>query len=366
MPRRRGRRGAGSITERCVGPKGHKRKVFQARGSVTEGGKRVRRAKSFDYHADAEWWLRQASRGSSPETLTVAVYLERWLAGKRDVRPSTLAQYRNHVDLHIIPALGGFDVTELTRAHVEAFIEGRRKAVSKATHRKLSPSTVRAILVTLRSALEEGVPREMPDNPARRVKGPRVERPQVRAVGVVESKRILAAVTGTWVEPIARFLFGSGLRIGEALSIDQGMVDWKANKVRIGKSKTDLRRLSVTEDAMTGLRLALADAPRRGPKEPVFFGQKPSRATKQRDRLSRHSVAHALPRLLEGAKLERLHPHGLRHAHATTRLELGHDIESIAAQFGHKNPTVTRNTYAHVTERGQRADLAELDEAVKG
>lgn len=363
--RRRGKRGAGSITERWVGPKGHKRKVYQARVSTTEGGKRVRKAKSFDFRDDAAWWLREASRGGAPDRLTVAAYLERWLAGKRDLRESTRLQYENHVRVHIVPELGGFELTELTRAHVERFVNGRSRYVSESTHRKLSASTVRAILVTLRSALEEGVPRELPDNPARRVRAPRVQREPVRAVGTVEAKRILAAVRGTWVEPIARFLFGSGLRIGEALSIDQGMIDWPNGKVRIGKSKTGIRRLSVTADAMDALRLALVDAPRLGPKEPVFFGPKPSRSG-QRDRLSRHSVAHALPRLLAGASIEHLTPHGLRHAHATTRLELGHDIETIAAQLGHKNPTMTRNVYAHVTERSQRATLAELDEAVKG
>lgn len=354
--RRRGRRGAGSITRRDG--------RYQARWSSTEGGKRVRKSATFDLRADAEWWLRQASRGSVPEALTVAEYLDGWLQTKRDLRPSTLLQYRNHVDKHIAPSIGGIALAKLERRHVEAFVSERSRYVSPSTHRKLSASTVRAILTTLRSALEEGVPRELPDNPARRVRAPKVVRPDVRAVGTVEAKRVLDAVRGTWVEPIARFLFGSGLRIGEALSIDQRDIDWKAGKVRIRASKTRLRSLNVTDDAMAALRLALRDAPRIGPKEPVFFGV---RATENgaRERLSRHSVARALPRLLAAAGIDHLTAHGLRHAHATTRLELGHDIETIAAQLGHKRPSLTADVYAHVTERGQKSDLAEMDEAVK-
>jgi integrase len=115
---------------------------------------------------------------------------------------------------------------------------------------------------------------------------------------------------------------------------------------------------------MDALRLALADAPRIGPREPVFFSPRPNRQG-VRDRLSRHSVSHALPRLLEGASLDALSAHGLRHAYATVALEAGIPIEAIAEQMGHRNPTMTRNRYAHVTPNLQRAALQIVNEAVK-
>jgi integrase len=356
--RRRGRRGDGTIVERDG--------RYLARISRTEGGIRKRESRTFDLRTDAEWWLSQAQRhGEAPEDIRLADYLERWLRGKRGLRDSTRAQYENHVRLHIAPAIGGYRLVELRRRHIESFVEGRLQHVSGGTGRNLSPSTVRAILVTLRSALDEAVPRQIPDNPAARVEAPKVTRPQIRVVGADEARRILDAVTGTWVEPIARFLFGSSLRISEALSINQGDIDWEASTVRIRESKTLIRRLPVTDDAMVGLRMALAQAPRIGAKEPVFFSPRPNRQG-VRDRLSRHSVSHALPRFLEGASIDRLSAHGLRHAHATVALEAGVPIEAIAEQLGHKNPTMTRNRYAHVTPNLQRAALRIIEEAVKG
>ncbi len=354
---RRGRRGAGSITRRDG--------KYQARWSSTEGGKRVRKSATFHLRNDAEWWLREASRGDVPETgRTVEDYLLLWLRGKRRIRPSTRLQYANHIEKHIIPVLGGFRMTDLQRRHVEAFVEDRLRYVSPSTHRPLTPSTVGKLLVTLRSALEEAVPREIPDNPAAKVEAPKVEREPVRAVGATEASAIIDAVAGTWVEPIARFLFGSALRISEALTLNQGDIDWREGVVKLRRSKTSIRTVMVSDDGMAALRMAVDDAPRSGKGEPVFFGPKPSRTSLVRDRMTRHSVAHALPRLIEAAGIERLTAHGLRHAHATVGLEAGTPIEAIADQLGHRSPNMTRR-YAHVLPTMKRAALQAHDNAVK-
>ena len=144
MARRRGRRGAGSIVRRAG--------RYQAQWSSTEGGKRVRKSATFTLRNDAEWWLRQAQRGTIPNVeRTVSEYLDDWLAGKRNVRRSTHDVYSSHVKVHIAPALGHHRVTELEPRHVERFIAGL----------KVAPGTVGLILRTLRSALQTA---NRPDN----------------------------------------------------------------------------------------------------------------------------------------------------------------------------------------------------------
>jgi integrase len=355
MPRHRGRRGAGSITRRDG--------KYQARWSSTEGGKRVRKSATFDFRTDAEWWLRQAGRGAVPESLTVATYLERWLAGKRSIAASTRAQYRNHVELHIVPALGGFALIALQPKHVEAFVAERERHVSDSTHRPLTPRTVQAILTTLRSALEDAVPRLIPDNPAAKVEAPRVRREPVRAMTRSDAAALIEAVRDTWMEQIVRFLLGSGLRIGEAVALNQGNVHdgW----VELVKSKTTLRAVPISDDALAAAREAIAAAPRVGKREPVFFGV---RVTEDghRDRLARSSLDHALPRLLESKGLPRLTPHLIRHATATLMVANGVPMRQVAEQLGHANPALTSRVYSHVSPESARAALSVLDEAVKG
>jgi integrase len=352
--RRRGRRGDGTITERDG--------RYLARFSRTEGGKRIRESKTFDLRTDAEWWLSQAKRhGEAPAAMTVAEYMEMWLQGKRNVVESTKAQYTNHVRVHIIPELGGYKLVDLRRRHVEAFVDGRSRHISTGTGRKLSASTVRSILVTLRSALDEAVPREIPDNPAAKVKAPTVRRPPVHALTVEEAGQLVEAVRGEWIEHLVVFLLGSGLRIGEAVALNQG--DVQDGFVRLRKSKTSIRAVRVSRHGMEALHEAIRQAPRRGKDEPIFFSPRPNRQG-VRDRLDRGSAQHALPRILERAGLRRMTPHGLRHGVATLMLADGVPMQLIAEQLGHRNPGMTAKVYAHVDPRLLREAMSILDEAI--
>lgn len=341
--RRRGRRGDGSITERDG--------RFVARWSSTEGGIRKRESKTFDLRTDAEWWLSQAKRhGEAPADIRLDAYLERWLRSKRGVAPSTLAQYTNHVRVHIVPVLGGYRLVELQRRHVEAFVDDRLAHVSPRLGRPLSPATVGKLLVTLRSALDEAVPRDIPDNPAARVEAPKVDRQPVKAMTATEAGALVAAVRGTWMEHIVRVLLGSGMRIGEAVALDQG--DVHDGWVRLRKSKTTIRAVRLSADADAAIHEAIRAAPRRGKSEPVFFG--PRRG----DRLSRSSVTHGLSRVTGHTA------HALRHGTATLMVAAGVHMRIVAEQLGHANPAMTARVYAHVAPESVAEALGVLDKAI--
>lgn len=347
--RRRSRWGDGAIEERDG--------KYLARISRTEGGKRVRQSKTFALRVDAEWWLGQAKRnGEAPEDVRLADYLERWLGGKRKVAASTRLQYANHVRHHIIPVLGGYKLVALRRRHVEAFIDDRLAYTYQRTpegpaHR-LSPATVGKLLVTLRSALEEAVPRDIPENPAARVEPPTVKRDQVKAMTPTDAAELIEGVRGTWMEYIVRVLLGSGMRVGEAVALDQG--DVHDGWVQLRKSKTTIRAVRLSADADAAIHAAVKAAPRRGANEPVFFGPRDG------DRLSRHSLTHAL------SKATGLTAHALRHGTATLMVGAGVHMRIVAEQLGHSNPAMTARVYAHVSPESAQAAMDVLDEALKG
>lgn len=358
--RRRGRRGDGSIVR--IGGR------FQARWSTTEGGIRKRKAKTFDLRTDAEWWLGQATRhDATPDDITVAEHLERWLAGRRNVAASTRLQYENHVRVHLIPVLGGHKLVALRQRHVEAFVEDRQRYTYERTEGgrryHLSPATIGKLLVTLRSALETAVPRDIPYNPAARVEAPKVERRPVRAMTPDEAVAILNAVEGTWLEYIVRVLLGSGMRIGEAVALNQGDVEdgW----VRLRRSKTTIRAVRLSDDANEAIHAAIRSAPRRGRDEPVFFSLRRVKGTTARDRMRVDSVSPNLAKHLERAGLTPMRAHALRHGTATLMVAAGVHMRLVAEQLGHADPAMTARVYSHVSPESQRAAMTVLDEAVR-
>ncbi len=352
MPRQRGRRGGGSIKRL---PSGKYRAWWS--GGLDGSGKRVRKSATFILRGDADWWLREAERqGETPDTgQTVAEYLERWLRTvKPSVRPSTWESYRGHVQDHIIPGLGRIPVTNLQPRHVDEFLADRLAHVSDRTHKPLSPTYVRSILTTLRMALERGVRRrELPDNAAADATAPTVTVRRVEAMTDDEADAIRDATAKTWLGPFVEFMLGSGLRPGEAVGLDQGDLHLDAGYVSLRVSKTEIRAVPLSDDAVDAARKALADAPRRGRHEPVFFGPRPRR-TGQRDRLTVWSVTHALKRILPAHKIRVVTAHGLRHGAATIALTHGASLRDIQEQLGHRSPRMTAR-YAHVVPERQRA-----------
>jgi integrase len=82
------------------------------------------------------------------ERQTLDEFLAKWLndVARPAVRPKTYLFYRDHIRLHITPALGQKRLEKLTPADVQRFVNDKLKS-------GLSPQTLRHIISTLRAAL---------------------------------------------------------------------------------------------------------------------------------------------------------------------------------------------------------------------
>lgn len=298
--------------------------------------------------AELERLQRAYSAGGDPATMTLDAYLADWLAGVRPtVRASTHTSYAGHVRLHISPLLGGILVARLRPADV-------RRLIAHLLAARLSPATVRLVVTTLRIALGHAVrERAIPDNPAD-VRLPRAEREPVRPLTAEMAERILRAVEGDSYEALYRLLLGSGMRLGEAVGLDWRDVELDEAFVVVRTSKTKVRAVPLSDDAVAALRVHRARAPLLGPEVPVFLGPRTGR------RLSGHTVSHAFPRLLEQHGLPRMRVHDLRHGTATLMLAQGTPMRVIAEQLGHANPSLTAKTYAHVVPEAQRSAIRSI------
>jgi len=139
------------------------------------------------------------------------------------------------------------------------------------------------------------------------------------------------------------WLYGSGLRLAELVSLDITDIDLAAGQARVTGKRDKTRIVPVGRKAADAMRHWLArrrDWDRHG--SPAVFISDRGR------RLSARSVQLRLNRASRQAGLDApLHPHQLRHAFATHVLESSGDLRAVQEMLGHESLSTTQ-IYTHL------------------
>lgn len=275
--------------------------------------------------------------------------LEGFLALARTrLAPRTVESYRRdleHVTAWLGRPLGTTDVEELERYLAELRAAG------------LSNATLARRLASLRGFFRhQQLLGTRKDNPAASLGSPRRIRRLPRTLSAAEAERLVEAARGATPRDLrdaalVELLYGSGLRISEALGLEEGAVDLDDRLVRcVGKGGKE-RVVPLGRRAAEALRRYLARGrpflDRRHRPE-LFLNARGGP-------LTRAGAFLILRRLAERAGLEpgRVHPHLLRHSFATHLLEGGADLRSVQEMLGHADLQTTE-LYTHVTDRRRR------------
>jgi integrase/recombinase XerD len=262
--------------------------------------------------------------------------------------PRTVEAYRR--DLTALAAWLGKPFTSATTEELERWVAELRAS-------GLSPATIARRAASLRSLFRHLVLiGAASENPAAELALPRRIRRLPRTLSAGEAERLIDAAAGTAPRALrdralVELLYGAGLRVTEAVSLDKAGVDLDARLVRtIGKGGKE-RIVPVGREAVDALRRYLARGrphlDRRRRRE-LFLNA-------QGGPLTRAGAFLILRRLAEKAGMEpgRVHPHLLRHSFATHLLEGGADLRSVQEMLGHADLSTTE-LYTHVTDRRRR------------
>jgi site-specific recombinase XerD len=174
---------------------------------------------------------------------------------------------------------------------------------------------------------------------------------------VVLSKRevhaLLNAIQSRRYQVLAMVMYGTGLRIAEAIALEVDDIDGERGVIRVKHGKGDKpREAKLSESLYQWLRQYWS---RERPPLPYLFanrnGKLPQKSTVQQ------AVVLAAKRAFIK---KRVTPHVLRHCFATHLLEEGTDLRVVAALLGHKSLSTTAR-YARVTEKLVRQTPSPLD-----
>ena len=144
-------------------------------------------------------------------------------------------------------------------------------------------------------------------------------------------------------------LFGTGLRINEALALKLADVDLVAGSVRVAHGKGDIHRtVGIDPGCQAQLEIWLQRRKAIGlnGREPIFCN------------ISKHVfggsmcdayIRSMLPRLGKRAGIEkRIHAHGMRHSLAANMSASGEILTEISSQLGHSSVAVTDKYLAKI------------------
>lgn len=297
--------------------------------------------------------------------LTVGTYLNDWLSGKGDLRPSTARSYQIHMDRYLLPHLGHLRLSCLRTGDVERMYAAIARG-NAGRRRPVGAATVRRIHATLQSALNTAVKRRViAYNPAAHVELASAPRPRVTVWSPEQVGAFLDHAQEDRLAALFHIVAYFGLRRGEAVGLRWQDIDLDAGSARIEqqivqlgyqtevglpKTKSGARTLSLDAETVAVLRAHRASQTAERLAWGAGWADTGLAFTRENGQaLHPEFVTRRFGRLINAAQLPAIRLHDLRHTSASLGLAAGESLVEVQRRLGHSSITITADTYTHVS-----------------
>lgn len=286
-------------------------------------------------------------------------WLTEWLENyvKISAKHRTVERYKEIIYNHLIPAVGGVELQELTPIVLQKYISKLLECGNKRTGMGLSSSSVNSIITVMQNSLRTAFNLRYIDNMVGdKLKRPKMKEKQIECFSLAEQKAIEQAVkenTKPYMIGVLICLY-TGLRIGELLALEWGDIDFVNGTLMVDKAchygKThDGHFARIVETPKTDTSIRLIPLPKQ--LIPLLKEHKKIPSTlvisKNGAGISNRTYQRNFESLLKSLNLKHRGFHALRHTFATRALECGMDVKTLSEILGHKSPAVTLKKYAH-------------------
>jgi integrase len=296
-----------------------------------------------------------ANRRVPNEKVTVAEYLERWIDGRRGLRPKTLESYQGHVTKYLIPYLGAILLRDLEDHHISAMftaIEERNEAIRRSL--ETAPRRRRGTYLKV-NEVAEGARREL-----RKVIGPASQQ-RLRATlrkaltDALRKKLIAGPNPASMVElesgespPPELWTAETEARWRETGAVPGSTMVWR------GAVPLDARLLAMfkthrTEQKKDRMRwdLLWVDSGR------VFVRE-------NGERLEPDAVSDTFRKLSRQADLPPVRLHAMRSGAATMALAAGVPMKTVSEMLGHASEAITSTSPLAVGDELKREAITSI------
>lgn len=287
-------------------------------------------------------------------------------------KPSTVREYQDILKNHIEAVFSNQRITDITRGDVKAFLLDKLNA-------GYAQSTVAHLRNCLSGIFNIALDHEIiQGNPSKQLNislkaGDRKK--DINPLSADELKVLLDTVAEHFPDHYTLFLLlaRTGMRIGEALALKWGDIDFNGRFIEVsqsfvrgristpknGKSRSvDMSRqltaalkAEMLNSKKKGLALGMGEMP-----ETVFTNHKSNMIDKDIWRRRVYNKA------LQKAGLRKIRIHDLRHTYATLRISKGDNIADVSKQLGHHSVKFTMDVYYHWISGKKKSEVDGLDD----
>ncbi len=278
-------------------------------------------------------------------------YLDQFLQHlkyERNVSPHTLRNYASDLDQFKLYLCSVEKRDDIPLATIDRLTIREWMASLHGDHKKTSVARKLASLRTFFQFLvREG---KLESNLAKMVATPKIERKLPNHLSMEDAVRFIETPDintdlGRRDRAILEFLYATGIRVGELVSIDLADIDFRERMVRVTGKRKKQRIVPFGEPALQSLMLYL-DRSRT-----VFLSECPETERdpnavflhRRGGRLTTRSVGRMIDKYIRlCADIHDISPHSLRHTFATHLLDQGADLRDIQELLGHARLSTTQ------------------------
>jgi integrase len=340
---------------------------------------RFQRKKDAEAHEEkSKVAIRLGTHVSIDGNLTVADVAQKWIAKVEasERERATIKQYREHINLHILPRIGALKLAKLQKGHVEAFRDSMISG-DKALSRTLAHKVLRSLKSMLKVArcghLADDVKVEIDKRKKRKLEVGR-DIPTTEEVA-----RMVKAAKHPKMRALVMTVATTGLRASELRGLRWSDVDLKAEELHVRQRADRWNRIGPPKSASSRrtiplgpeLILALKEWKLACPHDLVF----PTRSgavMHHRNMLTSLAPVMQAAHVLKNGK-PKYALHAFRHFFASWCINPadrgGRELPAkvVQALLGHSSIVMTLDVYGHLFRDGSdRAELAKSEKALFG